>query len=352
MDKIITGHDMYSKALKTVAFDLTVLYVEDDRVISESFGHYLSRFFKKVVIVQSGAEALDAYKQERFDLVITDVDMPVMSGLQLIEEIHKIEAFQVVMVSSSTSDTKLLIELLNTRIFGFITKPIELDVAARYLYTVCDRIHDKKMLMHYVSELEAMQNFIAAKGIEPVMPKESPKASEQVEEDDFFEFFSAPAQTTQNHESDIIYSDYFAQLQEDDKEELKDLLSDIDASLMAAFTQRGGNNLYVTKLGNSLVRYGNILMHYQFFSDMGGVILQLGQAVVEHTEHIVANSKEMQLYIGGFCSVIQNFLHEVWEVEAENPKFFNDSIVNDATTIISLVVPVKVAEDNNELVFF
>lgn len=337
---------MDSKYLKAVAADITVLYAEDDPIIAASFERHLRRFFKKVVRAQNGAEALEAYRRERFELVLTDIDMPVMDGLEFIEEVYKIDEFQVIMASSANSDTKLLIDLLNKGIFGFIPKPVNLHEATAHLYHVCDRIQDKKMLMHYVAELEKLQSMVSA--------TECPPTQEiAAEADDEFEFFPPPTATKQqNKEDDLIYRDYFGQLQDEDKEELRDQLGDIDSSMMAAFGERGGNAIYVSKLGASMMRYGNVLMRYQFFSDMGVVILQLGQKILEHADYVAGNAKDMQMYIGGFCSVIQNFLREVWETEADNPKFFNDSIINDATTIISLITPVKVEEDNDDLVFF
>ncbi len=353
---------MNSKHLRAVASDIAVLYAEDDPIISESFERYLSRFFKKVVKAKNGAEALEAYKQERFELVLTDIDMPVMDGLKLIEEVRRIDEFQVVMVSSAKSDAKLLIDLLNKGVFGFIPKPVNLDEATAHLHHVCDRIQDKKMLMHYVAELEAIGSATSEKRcsgscvaqsiIQEYKKAEEPSIAAAAEEDEF-EFFPSPTPVKQeNKENDLIYHDYFRQLLDEDREELSDQLGDIDSSLMAAFSDRGGNALYVSKLGASMMRYGNVLMHYQFFSDMGVVILQLGQKILEHADHVAENAKDMQMYIGGFCSVIQNFLHEVWETEADNPKFFNDSIINDATTIISLITPAKVEEDNDDLVFF
>ncbi len=49
--------------------------------------NYLSKIFKEVVYAENGEEALNLYTQDEYDIVITDINMPKMNGLQLIEEL-------------------------------------------------------------------------------------------------------------------------------------------------------------------------------------------------------------------------------------------------------------------------
>jgi CheY-like chemotaxis protein len=345
---------MYAKALKEAAYNLSVLYVEDDEVVADSFGTFLGKFFKQVTVVLSAKEALSIYGQDKFDVVIADVCMPTMDGLQLMDAIQKIDETQrIVVTSASENNTETLIELVNKGVFGFIKKPVDTKEAQRILSKVCGQLHDKQMLMHYLEELERLQQealHIKCRTDCPMKivlekaPERGAAAPIVADDDDFF-FFDSSAASKQEQEVDnsSMYRDYFSQLLAEDKEELADVLGDID-SLLLTTTENDGS---LPRLGSMMQRYGNVLLHYQFFSDMGSTIVELG-AVISSGSFSVSEAKGI---IGGFCTVLQNFMKEVWYEEAQNPKFFNDSIVNDARTIISMIATPK-ASSNDDLVFF
>lgn len=178
----------------------------------------------------------------------------------------------------------------------------------------------------------------------------TPPAEEEEEEDDFF-FFPDTASVSSSSEDVSMYQDYFTFLDHDDREELYDQLGDVDAALLNAFGERGGDAQYIGRLGASLMRYGNVLLHYQFFSDMGTSILELGKLVSDEAESIATRAGELQLLISGFCSGLQTYMNEVWDKNCDNPKIFNDSIINDAATIMGIITPAE-AEYSDDLVFF
>lgn len=66
---------------------LTVLYVEDSDFSRESLAYYLSRRCKKVDMAQDGQMGLDMFKSNRYDVVLTDVKMPVMDGFEMARRI-------------------------------------------------------------------------------------------------------------------------------------------------------------------------------------------------------------------------------------------------------------------------
>ena len=73
--------------------DLKVLFVDDERDVRHGTGIFLRKFFDDVVICINGQEGLAAFIQEEdFDVVITDIMMPVMDGVQMTKEIRKIDS--------------------------------------------------------------------------------------------------------------------------------------------------------------------------------------------------------------------------------------------------------------------
>ena len=82
------------KELKDMSSSYNLLYVEDDIEIAQTFMHYLSKFFKRVVHAKNGKEGLALYKNEDFAIIITDIQMPEMNGLDMSFEIKKHTTFE------------------------------------------------------------------------------------------------------------------------------------------------------------------------------------------------------------------------------------------------------------------
>ena len=85
--------------------DITVLYVEDEDMMRESVAMLLKRRFKKVLVAANGLEAIDIYKAENPDIVITDLQMPVMDGMELARQIRALGSTPIVVVSAFNDDS-------------------------------------------------------------------------------------------------------------------------------------------------------------------------------------------------------------------------------------------------------
>lgn len=125
------------KQLKEISSDYSVLYVEDDREIAKTLIHYLSKLFKEVVYAQNGEEGLELYKQYQYDIIITDIMMPKMNGLEMSHEIKKIHPAQNIIVVSAYAEIENFIESIKIGIDGYIIKPINyVDMNNTLLKTV------------------------------------------------------------------------------------------------------------------------------------------------------------------------------------------------------------------------
>ncbi len=142
--------------------NLNVLYAEDDKELLMETSELLEDFFSSVDAVSNGHIALQKYLEyqeknsRNYDLVITDINMPVMNGVELIKEIHKIYPEQVVIVISAYNDSARLIELINIGITHFILKPIAPIQLMRILHQASKEISNQKQLIMYREELEDM----------------------------------------------------------------------------------------------------------------------------------------------------------------------------------------------------
>ncbi|HLD23534.1 MAG TPA: response regulator, partial [Sulfuricurvum sp.] len=78
---------MMSKELKSVSSTLCILYAEDEEDTRIQITEILQMFFKKVVVAQNGKEALDNFKSNSIDLILSDITMPIMDGIAMVTEI-------------------------------------------------------------------------------------------------------------------------------------------------------------------------------------------------------------------------------------------------------------------------
>lgn len=102
----------------------TILIIDDDENISKIISLYLEKEGFKAVVAQDGAEGLKAFAEEKADLIILDIMMPVMDGWDTLKELRKTSSVPVIMLSAKgeTFDKVLGLELGAD---DYIVKPFE-----------------------------------------------------------------------------------------------------------------------------------------------------------------------------------------------------------------------------------
>ncbi|MBF0565555.1 MAG: response regulator [Nitrospirae bacterium] len=87
---------------------LTVLYVEDELLLRKLFGRFMKRRFAAVYEAENGREGLEIYKTNKDDIsiVITDIEMPVMDGLMMIDKILEIQDYQPIIITTGYNDER------------------------------------------------------------------------------------------------------------------------------------------------------------------------------------------------------------------------------------------------------
>jgi len=104
---------MDSQKVYQYCHNLNVLYVEDDSDTLREITEILEMFFSSVTSAKNGEEALTLYlsNREKYDLIITDINMPVMDGIELIRQVHEIDANQPFIVVSAYDESQKLIKM-------------------------------------------------------------------------------------------------------------------------------------------------------------------------------------------------------------------------------------------------
>jgi len=149
--------------------NLNILYVEDDIELLKSTARLLENFFLSVTIAYNGLNGIETYIEYKkqtnqyFDLVITDINMPILDGIGMIKQIKDINQNQSVIVISAYNDSDRLIDLIQLGIANFVMKPIDLDQLLCMLSQTCKNIFnekDKEKLLLTQSRLASMGKMI------------------------------------------------------------------------------------------------------------------------------------------------------------------------------------------------
>lgn len=145
------------KEFQNIAKDLTILYAEDNELVQNGVYDILKRLFRDIHLAKDGEEALKLYLYNKnFDIVLTDIDMPKLDGVELTEAIKSESPTQPVVVMSAYNTQEYLFELINLNIDGFIVKPISKDSLISTLFKISKNIYNSKMLRERERELEEL----------------------------------------------------------------------------------------------------------------------------------------------------------------------------------------------------
>lgn len=128
------------KELKEFAKDLTLLIVEDDIALNGELYELSKLFFMDVKVANNGQEGLDLYNKEKFDIILSDVTMPIMNGVELCKKVKIINQDQAIIVLSAHNEVEYFVELIDIGIRQFIHKPFKDDEFLYRLLKVCENV--------------------------------------------------------------------------------------------------------------------------------------------------------------------------------------------------------------------
>ena len=127
--------------LKEKAKNMSVLYIEDEEFLRNSTASMLNKLFQNVEVAVDGKDGLDKYLHNKYDIVITDVSMPNMNGLELISNIQKNNLHQEIIIMSAHTESKFTDQTKTANVAGYIYKPVEINQMIEVLSSSIDRLN-------------------------------------------------------------------------------------------------------------------------------------------------------------------------------------------------------------------
>ncbi|MEA2111376.1 MAG: response regulator [Campylobacterota bacterium] len=103
--------------------NLTLLYAEDDITVQKNVLGYLELLFKDIIIAKDGEEAYELYYEKRPDIILTDIDMPKMSGIEFIKKVREYDTATPAIILSAHTNTDYLLDAVELHVTKYILKP-------------------------------------------------------------------------------------------------------------------------------------------------------------------------------------------------------------------------------------
>lgn len=113
---------------KQVLKNITVLYAEDESIIQEGITETLNLFGINVICAQNGQDGLSTFKtsDKKIDLILTDIKMPKLDGLGMIEKIREIDKDIPIIITTAHQETSFLMQSIELNINSYVLKPIDI----------------------------------------------------------------------------------------------------------------------------------------------------------------------------------------------------------------------------------
>jgi len=135
---------MESNILHTIS----ILYVEDERGTREVYGEQLSTVVKEVITAKNGEEGYKLYKEKKPDIIITDIMMPVMSGIDMAKKIREDNKYIPIVITSSSNNNRHLTKTVDIGIHGYMAKPINFNELLDLISNIAEilKLEDEKKM--------------------------------------------------------------------------------------------------------------------------------------------------------------------------------------------------------------
>jgi len=144
------------KELICNAKNLTILFVEDDESTRVELINFLGTFFPKIISAKDGREAWEKFTQNKIDLVVTDITLPYIDGLELISMIREQNSTIPLLILSAHTESKYFLESIKYGVDGYLMKPFDLEQFLAVVSKVVYRLDMEQKFIEYNQNLERM----------------------------------------------------------------------------------------------------------------------------------------------------------------------------------------------------
>jgi YesN/AraC family two-component response regulator len=330
--------------LKVFAKHQKVLLVEDDKKLNQQTARLLKNFFPVVRRALDGAQALDLCRKEKYDLIITDIRMPNMDGIEFSKAIKDKNQKQAIIVMSAYEESKYFIDLINIGIDGFILKPYDLDIFLKTVLRICENEAHKKEF-----EKEKIKKIVKALTTGHTETQEMVKSKIDRKLDTLADIAINSISTEEKDENSTSASEMLDNLNSDDGlylalkqaiNEFMDLNGDFEDSVNALYV----GDITSEKIEDICVvlrKFHGVFLDIEAFDGVASVLSGLADTLEDVNVESLDDEQKKAMEILEFIQQdIKNFIDQIFiDKKAKDVNYFTDSLkmsINDIEVKLGL----------------
>ena len=325
---------------------LNVLYVEDDTILIKSTSELFENYFKSVHIAENGELGLEKFRDFHevngifYDLIITDINMPRMNGLEMSEHILELNPTQAIIVITAHNENEFLLKAIDLGVNGFVTKPMDNAQLSKVLYKAARSISDHKFVESHVALMEDLTLQLDTQNQELQQKnKELEKSLRMLNTVVTKESMAQPT-VKQNRVTDHHIIHQVQDLVNNDLYELKELLTEIDVGIIKMIN----NSDKITKerlssMSELFSKYASVLSFYSFFVELSTAMSKF--AITMKNEELPTNKESVKnifMILESFVYVLGKWHEDISSDEEHKVNQFDASIISDMHTITNMWV--------------
>ena len=111
--------------LKNINKNIKILYVEDDEIARENGVEYLQNFFEQIYEASDAIKALQLYEKYQPDIIITDIQMPKLNGLEFVKKIRQKDKKTQIIIITAFCDRDYLLKAIELQLVKYLVKPVK-----------------------------------------------------------------------------------------------------------------------------------------------------------------------------------------------------------------------------------
>lgn len=321
---------------------LKILYVEDEKSLQDATKAVLEHFFGEIVTANNGEEGIQKYRECSPDIVITDIQMPKKDGLELIQEIKKINPSQRIIITSAYGDENTLLEIIELGIDSFVQKPVEQKRFISTLIDISSLVKDDSLEHYYKKKLKNVNKKLEQKNseLEKVVSVLENKLKQ----------LACPLGTSNVEDKEKVEEErFYENLIDGDLDELKEIESDIDYIVSGVLLNNTFSKDELKNLSTKLTSYAVILTKYYSLSPLAAKMKEFSNTLEENMETEEKKIVDAFTYAESFSYVLGKWRKNTLEDQAIDKKMYERSMLCDLAQIVSALEDKDI---ENEVEFF
>lgn len=134
-----------------------ILVIDDDTYIRDMLEEFLKGKGYDVETISNGHDAIEIIKTKAFDVIMVDLKMPGMSGIEILSMAKRLEPDAMVIIMTGYASLDTAIQAIRQGAYDYITKPFQLEEVCIAIRNVCEKVSLKRQQKVFIDELRKMR---------------------------------------------------------------------------------------------------------------------------------------------------------------------------------------------------